>query len=155
MIYADGALGKVIALRLSPGEDLFGGVVDACTGAGIVHGVILTGIGSLNGARVLNPTALPDKKAGYGYGDELVLKGPIELLSMSGEICKGPDGAVAPHIHVSLSDEWGHSFGGHLVTGSKVLLTAEIVIAQLTGIHMNRVYDDDLEVYLLAPESAR
>ena len=73
MEMAEGRLGRVIALRLKPGTDVLLGLTEACKRAGINNGVILSAIGSLDGVSYCNPVELPDKKAGYGYGEVLHL----------------------------------------------------------------------------------
>ena len=70
---AQGNLTRVIAVRLRPGTDVLQGLTEACRRAGINNGVILSAIGSLDGVAYCNPVELPDKKAGYGYGEVLHL----------------------------------------------------------------------------------
>ena len=70
---AQGNLTRVIAVRLRPGTDVLLGLTEACRRAGINNGVILSAIGSLDGVAYCNPVELPDKKAGYGYGEVLHL----------------------------------------------------------------------------------
>lgn len=151
MQIAKGSIGNVIVFRLPPGEDILSGLKRACELSDIHNGVILSGIGSLNGARFYDPVSLPQKKAGYGYGEAIILAGPIELINLSGMLCQGEKGETLFHIHCGLSDEHGAAYGGHLIEGNTVLLTVEITIAELTGIHMGRKYDPDLEVYVLNP----
>ena len=81
MEMAEGRLGRVIALRLKPGTDVLLGLTEACKRAGINNGVILSAIGSLDGVSYCNPVELPDKKAGYGYGEGLDLTGAPGRLS--------------------------------------------------------------------------
>ncbi|MCD8350312.1 MAG: DNA-binding protein [Planctomycetaceae bacterium] len=148
---ASGTLQRVVAMRLAPGEDVLDGLKRACAEHGVKEGLILGGIGSLNGAAFMNPIPLPDKKAGYGYGEPLRLEGPIELVALSGQICLGADGETLFHVHASLSDQQGHGWGGHLIEGNKVLLTTDILVAEVGGIAMGRRYDEDLEVLIFNP----
>ena len=85
---AQGHLGRVLAIRLRPGPDVLKGLEEACHRSGINSGVILSAIGSLDGVAYCNPVELPEKKAGYGYGEVLHLTGPIELTNGSGIICQ-------------------------------------------------------------------
>ena len=148
---AQGEIKRVIAVRLRPGTDVLKGLEEACKRAGICNGVILSGIGSLDGVQFCNPVELPGKKAGYGYGETLHLTGPIELTSAAGIICHDDQGVTNLHVHVSLSDRHGNAHGGHLVEGTKVLLTVDVVIAELGGLVMGRKFDPELEVPLFAP----
>ena len=96
---AQGHLGRVLAIRLRPGTDVLKGLEEACHRSGINSGVILSAIGSLDGVAYCNPVELPEKKAGYGYGEVLHLTGPIELTNGSGIIChdaEGPYGTERP-----------------------------------------------------------
>lgn len=151
---AEGRLGRVVALRLKPGTDVLLGLEEACKRAGVNNGVILSAIGSLNGVQFCNPVELPEKKAGYGYGETLHLTGPIELTSASGIICHDDEGNTNLHVHISLSDRHGNAHGGHLMEGTKVLLTVDVIIAEIEGLVMGRKFDRELEVPLFAPRQA-
>ncbi len=149
--YASGNIKRVVAFRLQPGMDVLNGIEEMCHRENIQNGVILSGIGSLNGAVFCNPVPMKDKKAGYGYGAPTVLYGPIELTAAAGMICHDDDGNILLHIHMSMSDQHGTGHGGHLIEGTKVLLTADFVIAQLDGLVMGRRFDKELDVPLFAP----
>ena len=148
---AGGRLGRVIAIRLRPGTDVLLGLTEACRRYDINNGVIISGIGSLDGVRYCNVDYLPGSKAGYGYTDTLTLTGPIELTGASGIICHDSEGNVNLHVHITLSDKTGAAFGGHLVEGTRVLLTTDVVIGEIEGIIMGREYNDELGVPLFAP----
>lgn len=154
MEMAQGKLGRVVALRLRPGTDVLLGLEEACKRAGINNGVILSAIGSLDGVQFCNPVELPEKKAGYGYGETLHLTGPIELTSASGIICHDDADNTNLHVHISLSDRHGNAHGGHLVEGTKVLLTVDVILAEIEGLVMGRKFDQELEVPLFAPRQA-
>ena len=154
MEMAQGNLGRVVAIRLKPGTDVLLGLEEACKRNNINNGVILSAIGSLDGVRFCNPVELPEKKAGYGYGETLHLTGPIELTSAAGIICHDNEGNTNLHVHMSLSDRHGNAHGGHLVEGTKVLLTVDVIIAEIEGLVMGRKFDEELEVPLFAPRQA-
>lgn len=149
---ASGKIGRVVAVRLAPGEDLLEGLAKACKEHNLNNGLILTGIGSLRCARFFNPVPLPERKIGYGYGDPIALAGPIELLATSGMICQGDTGETLFHIHVSLSDQNGGSWGGHLIEGNKVLITADFVLGEVEDMNMGRKYNDDVELMIFNPQ---
>jgi len=151
MQMASGDIKRVVAIRLAPGEGVLEGLQAACVREKIHNGVVLSGIGSLNGATYLNPVPIAEKKAGYGYGKAIVLPGPIELVGMSGVICQGEEEEILLHIHCSLSDQYGNGHGGHLIEGNTVLLTVEIVVGELGDVLMWRRYDEDLGIYILDP----
>lgn len=154
MELAEGKLGRIVALRLRPGTDVLLGLTEACRRRNINNGVILSAIGSLDGVKFCNPVELPDSKAGYGYGEILHLTGPIELTSAAGIICHDDEGNTNLHVHVGLSDRHGNAHGGHLVEGTKVLLTVDVVLAEVEGVVMGRKFSEELGVPLFAPRQA-
>ena len=147
---AQGTLKRVVVLRLKPGTDVLLGLTEACKRAGINNGVILSCIGSLDGVKYCNPVELPTK-AGYGYGEVLHLTGPIELTNASGIICHDDEGNTNLHVHMTLTDRHGNAHGGHLVEGTKVLLTTDVIIAEIEGLVMGRKFNEELGVPLFAP----
>ena len=88
------------------------------------------------------------------YGEVLHLTGPIELTAGSGIVCHDDQGNTNLHVHMSLSDRYGSAHGGHLVEGTRVLLTVDVVIAEIGGLVMGRKFDEELEVPLFAPRQA-
>ena len=153
MEMAQGKLGRVVALRLKPGTDVLLGLEEACKRSGINNGVILSAIGSLDSPYFCDVVELPTK-AGYGYGEVLHLTGPIELTNASGIICHDDEGNTNLHVHMTLTDRHGNAHGGHLVEGTKVLLTVDVIIAEIEGVVMGRKFDEELEVPLFAPRQA-
>ena len=149
---ASGGIKRIVAARMSPGEDVLLGIQKVCEEHNIKDGIILTGMGSLDGAQFFNPVPLADKKCGYGYSEVTVLRGPIELVSMTGMICHNAEGETLLHVHYSLSDQHGTGHGGHLIEGTKVLMTVDIVIGEIEGVEMSREYDEELEVFMFAPK---
>lgn len=148
---AQGKLGRVIVVRLRPGADVLLSLEEACREHNITNGVILSAIGSLQSPQFCDVVEKPIK-AGYGYGETLHLTGPIELTSASGIICHDDEGTINLHVHMDLCDRHGNAHGGHLVEGTKVLLTLDAVIAEVEGIDMRRKYNNELGVPLLAPQ---
>lgn len=151
---AQGHLGRVVAIRLKPGTDVLHGLEEACRRAGINNGAILSAIGSLSEVRFCDPIEIAGKRARYGYGPPLQMEGPIELLNASGLICHDDENVTNLHIHVTLSDKNGQARGGHLVEGTKVLLTTDVVIGEIDGVIMGRKFDPELEVPIFAPRQA-
>ena len=147
MEMAQGKLGRVVALRLKPGTDVLLGLEEACKRSGINNGVILSAIGSLDSPRFCDVVEVPTK-AGYGYGEVLHLTGPIELTNASGIICHDDEGNTNLHVHMTLTDRHGNAHGGHLVEGTKVLLTVDVIIAEIEGLVMGRKFDEELEVHM-------
>ena len=58
-----------------------------------------------------------------GQKGGVVLNGPFEITSATGTV-----GNCSMHVHITVSDEKGVTTGGHLMPGSKVYTTVELVI---------------------------
>lgn len=141
MVSAKGCFDSVYAVRLEPGEDVMRGIMAVCEKYDIGDGVILSAVGSLDGASFFDPTPLLGKSGLYGYGDEISLPAPVELISLDGIICTGEAGDKQLHIHCCLADGSGASYAGHFKDGNIVLNTVELVVGKLGGIAMNRKVD--------------
>ncbi len=148
---ASGKIGRIVAFRLRPGTDVMEGITAMCEKENIKNGVILSMIGSLNGAKVFNPEPLATSKIGFGYGDPIKFGGAIELVTGAGMICHSEKDEVLLHVHVSLSDRHGNAYGGHLIPGNIVLLTVDVMIGVIEGIDMVRKYDDETEIPMFSP----
>ncbi|MDM4766517.1 PPC domain-containing DNA-binding protein [Pelomonas sp. SE-A7] len=111
-------------LRLPPGTDLRAALEALARERGA--GFVVAGLGSLK------PTRL------RLAGAELVmeLEGDVELLSLTGSLTR--EGA---HLHASISDVNGQVYGGHLMAGSRVRTTAELLVAWLPGWELRRELD--------------
>lgn len=151
MKYAAGTLKKVHAIRIEPGEDVMNCLQTYCGERGIGHGVIISGIGSLEGCSFFDPMEIPGKPGLYQYGDPIELPCPIELTSMGGIICTDQTGNPSLHIHATFADEQGKEYGGHFKEGNRVLTTVELVIGEFAGIEMNRGIDPERGVPVFTP----
>ena len=85
-------------------------------------------------------TACKIRLAGATATDQKVseLVGPFEIVSLVGTIA-----GDRAHLHISVADKTGAVFGGHLMPGSIVETTAEVVLVNLrpAGIVMTREPD--------------
>jgi uncharacterized protein len=107
----------VHTFRLKPGEDLKQGILNEVKTRGIEAGHISTCVGSLldYSIRFAN-----QKTATTSTGH-------FEIVSLTGIVS-----IHGSHVHISVSDEKGNTVGGHLMVGSKVYTTAEVVIIEDT-----------------------
>lgn len=156
--YASGGLGRVIVARMAPGTELSAGLTALVQREGLLCAVILGGAASLRGVRLRNVRVFP---VAWPIQDEhrvfVELPGPLELLSISGNISRRPDGGVHLHAHVTVSTGGpvpGQTYGGHLVEGAVVLSTAEIALVEITGMALNRRMDGETLTLELFPERA-
>ncbi|MGI6096571.1 MAG: PPC domain-containing DNA-binding protein [Dethiobacteria bacterium] len=86
------------------------------------------------------------KEAVIGFYDQekkeylaLKLARPLEILNCSGNLSL-KDGDFKVHLHITLGDRDGRSFGGHLMPGT-ILFAGEAVIEELEGPELHRGYD--------------
>jgi len=103
---------KISLISLEPGEDVLDALTAACRDRGIIDGVVLSGIGTLDRCRLhcVTTTGYPPDESYPEWRDQ-----PLELASMAGIVIGG-----MPHIHVSISNETG-AWAGHLEPGCRVL----------------------------------
>lgn len=93
---------------------------------------IVTCVGSLTKCVVRLAGATPENQ------QIVTINGPLEIVSLVGTVTR-----AGVHIHICVSDKDGNAKGGHLMPGSVVDTTAEIVLANLmgSGIRMTRAHD--------------
>jgi hypothetical protein len=132
-IFPGGRLGEVITLRLDQGEDVLGALEAVARERDLHTGIVLSGIGTLDQACLHHIT-----HTGYPSIDQFVqYNGPIELLSVQGLIAD-----YTPHLHTCLSIK-EQTYLGHLEPGCRVLYLAEIAVARLEGVRLQRVANPD------------
>ena len=115
--------GQFAALRLTPGDDLIAGLRRVLRDTGAQAMAVLSCVGSLTAVTIRHA----NQPAGTPY------QGHFEITSLSGTM-----DPVHQHLHLTISDEDGRTFGGHLLPGSTVYTTAEIVVLFLTDIRFAR-----------------
>lgn len=130
-----GAETRLLALRLSPGDDLRGGIEGAFAEAEASAGFIAAAIGSLSVATL--------RYAGRDAAS--VTEASFELVSLSGTL--SADGV---HLHASLSDADGRMVGGHVLQGCVVRTTAEVVLALTDAVRFTRPVDERTGYHELA-----
>jgi len=127
-LFTGGSIAEVLAVRLDQGEDVLESLSAIARERDIHTGVVISGIGTLDRARVHHIT-----HTGYPSTDAFVeYEGPIELLSIDGIIADH-----TPHLHTCISIK-ETTYMGHLEPGCRVLYLAEIAIARLDGMRLCR-----------------
>ena len=132
-IFPGGRITEVIALRLDQGEDVLASIEAAAKERDLHTGVVLSGIGTLDRARLhyITHTHYPSK-------DEFVeYQGPIELVSLQGLIAE-----YTPHLHTCISIK-DATYMGHMEPGCRVLYLAEIAIGRMEGASLRRVVNPE------------
>lgn len=117
---------KTYAFRILPGQDLKE-ELDKKVKANQWKAVgLLTAVGSLHSAKIRFAN----------QPDATEIPGKLEILSLSGTL--GPDGS---HLHISVADSTGKTYGGHLMAGCPVYTTAEIILVVLEDFVFRRETD--------------
>lgn len=103
----------IIVKRLQPDKEVYSEIQALVEEYKIQAAVILSLVGSLKQATL--------RYANQEKGTQLT--GPLEIVSATGTL-----GVSGLHIHASVADKSGQTFGGHLVKGNLVYTTCEIVV---------------------------
>ncbi len=115
-----------LAIRLHPGQDILAELEHLAQERAIEAACVLTCVGSLTSA-VLR----------YANQNEATqLDGHFEIVSLTGVLSRH-----GSHFHISIADTTGKTIGAHLLPGSKVYTTAEIVLAIFPEYSFARTFD--------------
>ncbi|HUR66139.1 MAG TPA: PPC domain-containing DNA-binding protein, partial [Chitinophagaceae bacterium] len=111
---------ETYAFRLKPGEDLKIGISQFIGEKGIKAGWVAACVGSLikYSIRFANQQ---ETSLGNGFFEIVHLTGTV---SINGS-----------HLHITISDNTGKTFGGHLMPGSIIYTTAELLSSQPININ--------------------
>ena len=135
---------QIVVVGIAPGEMLLETVEAAVKEHDIKNGAVVSGIGTLNVARmhhIEHDRCPPDDRI-------YLIEKPLEVSSISGIIADGK-----PHLHMTVGyrDEW--SVAGHVEPGCEVLYLAELVILKFNGLALDRHFDAERKISLLGPKA--
>lgn len=125
---AQESTGRYHALRLHPGQDVKKELSRYVKENDLRACAVVTCVGSLTEANI---------RYANEPGGSLV-EGPLELVTVTG--CGGTGGW---HLHIAVSDKEGRTTGGHLMDGSIVRTTVEIVLVELSELEFHRIHDPE------------
>ena len=120
--------------RLSHGADLLEEMTGICMELGVRFGRI-EAIGAVSRARLAYYAQAEQR---YDHFD---INEPLEIASLMGNISL-KDGRPMVHAHVTLSDESGKTYGGHLAPGT-IIFAAEILIQAFNEEPLERDKDEE------------
>ena len=129
MQYFEDSTRGLIFVVLENGDRLLESIREVAKQADIHSGVLISGIGSLQKGRI-HIVATNDLPPEERYLD---LPGPLEVSNYNGIIAN-----YQPHVHITMMNEAGKVYGGHLEEGSEVLTLAEFTIQRAEGIRLDR-----------------
>ena len=126
MIVHSAAIRRLVVVRLNPGEDVLLSLRAAVRDSGVTHGLILSGVGSLDRyhVHVVKTTNMPPGDIFFAG------EGPFDILTLTGAIL---DGRVHAHITFSNTEK---ALGGHLEEGCRVLTFSVITLAETDGVDL-------------------
>lgn len=127
---------RYFALRLRPNDDLLVGLRAFAKARGLRAAFVASCAGSAThtSVRYANQPAAS------------VRDGHFEIVSLTGTLTA--DGA---HAHVAFADSTGATFGGHLMDGTRIYTTAEIVLGELDHVTFAREPDSTYGYRELVP----
>jgi uncharacterized protein len=131
------------ALRLPPGSDVVQGIQDAAQRAMVETNTqsccILTAVGSLSEVtlRMASAAGSNDHASNHRNHDNdlQAWNERMELISLVGTLT-----FTHKHLHMSVSDQHGTVFGGHVMAGT-VFTTLELVLGTIGGVAFRREMD--------------
>lgn len=118
---------KSISIRLNPHQDLKFEIDALAKKQVIKSACVLTCVGSLQQVAIRFANQSETK----------ILNGRFEIVSLVGTLS-----IHGSHLHIAVADETGKMIGGHLINGSIIFTTAEIVLGVLDNVEFLRVHDE-------------
>lgn len=109
---------RTICLRLRRGDDLLLSLEELARREGLRAAVILSGVGCVTCARVRDASGVTVRQV-----DE-----PCEIAALQGTVS-----AARCHVHIALSREDLTTLGGHLMAGTRINTTCELVLLEQDG----------------------
>lgn len=140
--------GRVLVIRLGPGEDVLPATERLLLDAGISSAVIFSGVASLEHASIRNIHRFPERfPITPDDRTHTTVPGPLEILAMQGNVAPKEDGGLVIHCHLefSLGAPAGVTYGGHLIDNTIVGTTCELYVAELTGLAVRRQLDENTQ----------
>lgn len=131
--------GDTLIMRLDPKEEICQGLVDVADKEQIALAEI-SGLGAVNDFT----TGVFDTVKKEYHSNQF--QGAFEIVSLTGTITR-KEGKPYLHAHMSVGDDKGNVFGGHL-NRAVVSATAEIVIRIISG-SVDRKFNDEIGLNLL------
>lgn len=128
--YKEYKQGRRFLIKIRPGESLLKNISQIAVQETIHNAVILSAIGSVKNVHlndIKSGAKLPITPARLTFHE---LEGPLELLSLTGNIVPAESGQANCHLHIMASKSSGDVVGGHL-QDAEVFATCEIVLVEL------------------------
>nr|WP_295903203.1 PPC domain-containing DNA-binding protein [uncultured Bdellovibrio sp.] len=112
--------------RLRPGQDLKKELLYYCQLHHLHAACVVSSVGSLTKAHIRLS----------GGKDVVEFQGPFEIVSLTGTV-----GTGGVHLHISVANFEGAVIGGHLMDGSEIHTTAEVMLLENQDLTFTREQD--------------
>ena len=132
----DVQLAQFLVARFTPEQDLFGRLKEIMVERRLDRIVVLSGIGSLDDVTMRDLNDGIQRPISLDKTNEIIRKGPFELLSLEGSVVP-MDGAPVIHLHGVLGMPDGSVIGGHLFE-ARVFSTLELFVASVEGTDLHK-----------------
>lgn len=119
---------KEFAIRLKENDDITETVEKICKENHFNTAIVLASVGSIKHLKIRLAKAI----------DTIDIDKDYEILSLNGTISNGKS-----HLHISVSDDKGNCVGGHLLIGTLVNTTCELVLGILEEYESTRTFDNN------------
>ena len=137
MIHSTGRPYQLHVLRLLPGEDLRTTLETWCKERKVEAAAVVSAVGSVSKAMI--------RFGGRSEGNSV--EGDLEVCALSGTLSQH-----GMHLHIAVADAEGNTLGGHLLAGTLVRTTLEIVVHEIGGLRFLRKKDERTGFMELFPE---
>ena len=139
MKYTASKTHRTVSSRFFEDEDLLSSIASTAKETDIDSGFFVL-IGTL-------------KKAVLGFYKEgkyipIEKNGPLEILSCTGNISVKDNGELVVHGHIVVGDSNGDAFGGHVLPGCLVDVTAELSLIEVEKGSLVRKFDTQRNLFL-------
>ncbi len=126
--------GKIYMGKLAHWSDLLDEITSICN----VHNIRLGRIEALGAVKKARLGFYDQEAQEYQFHD---IDKHLEITNLIGNVSV-KDGQPIVHAHITLADEDGNAYGGHLVPGT-IVFACEIIIQSLEGPEFQRGFDDE------------
>ena len=117
---------RSICLRLRRGDDLLLSIRQLAAREGLRCAVVLSGVGCVTEARVRDASGVTVRH----------IAEPCEIVSLNGTVS-----AARCHLHIALAREDLSTLGGHLMEGTIINTTCELVLLEPDGVRFSGAFD--------------
>ncbi len=142
---AEYSIKRMMIGQIQRGADLYNSIMRIIQENGITIGRV-TGMGAVQRARLAYYDQREMKYREVSFAE------PMEIVSLYGNISI-KDGKPFAHVHVTLTDEHGQAYGGHLLPDHTPVFACEVIIEEFDGKELVRTLDETTGLALWRKET--